>query len=80
MSHGLHRFSSKWTKATIKFCHKLWLEGLAEKAGISLVPVFKTSLKAPLIVPEVFQSTFGCTRLSEDHLQEFNKQHNQNFR
>lgn len=73
--------NSKWTTATKKFCHKLWLNSDAEKAGISLIPMFKaTHSDEPLNVPELFKSTIACARLSSEQLKHLNKSVHQNYR
>ncbi|CRL02618.1 CLUMA_CG015799, isoform A [Clunio marinus] len=71
---------TKWSKSSYDFFHQLWLNGLAEECGISMIPTYRLTSdpegeEAPLWKDVVF----GFTKLNSDETARLSREHNQTY-
>lgn len=71
---------STWSKDTHDYFHKLWKDGEAAEAGVSLLPVIRmTTEDVPYDVPWK-DVVFGCTDVSKETLARISAQQKRNYK
>lgn len=71
---------STWSKYTHDFFHKLWKDGHAAEAGVSLLPALRiTTEDVPYDVPWK-DVVFGCTDVNKETLARLSAQHKRNYK
>lgn len=70
----------KWSKDTHDFFHKLWKNGDAAEAGVSLLPVIRITTESKGFDVTWRDVVFGCTELNEKSIERFSQQHNRNYK
>lgn len=72
-------YSRKWSKETHDYFHKLWKNGDAAEAGVTLIPTIRITTDQPYDVPWK-DVVYGYTDLSETALERFNSVHKRNYK
>lgn len=71
---------SKWSKPTLDHILKLWKEGHAREAGISLQPLLNLTEENITKPPAWSKITLGLHILNEAYLAKLSKEHGKSYR
>lgn len=63
--------TAKWSRGTLEYLKKLWLDGKAKEAGITLQPIVNLYEEENFKLPEWLNLTLGYSELSEKQLNEY---------
>lgn len=70
----------KWSKDTHDYFHKLWKEGNATEAGVSLLPVIRITTESQPYDVLWKKVVFGCTDMTKKTLERLSAEHNRNYK
>lgn len=70
----------KWSKPTLDHIFKLWNEGHAREAGISLLPIINLTEENITEPPAWTKITLGFHVLSDSYLKKLSKEHGKTYR
>lgn len=73
-------FYRKWSKDTHDYFHKLWKNGYAAEAGVTLIPAIRiTTDDQPYDVPWK-DVVYGCVDMSKTVLERLSSVHKRNYK
>jgi D-amino-acid oxidase len=64
-----------WSKSSHDFFHKLWCAGMAEEAGITMIPIFRLTTDSQDLDPCWKNVVFGYKNLKPSELQKLGNEH-----
>lgn len=71
---------SKWSKHTHDYFQKLWQNGDAIEAGVSLLPVIQLTTESGGINAPWRHIVFGCTDLDAKAIEQYGQMHKRNYK
>ncbi|XP_055294813.1 D-aspartate oxidase-like [Sitodiplosis mosellana] len=69
-----------WSKDTHNYFHKLWKDGVAEEAGVSLLPVTRMTTEDQSYDVPWKDVVFGCTDMTKETLERLSAEHKRKYK
>lgn len=70
----------KWSKDTHDYFHKLWKDGNAEEAGVSLLPTMRLTTEPNPYKALWKEVVFGCTDINTKTLKRLSEEHKRDYK
>lgn len=71
----------EWSKSSHEFFHELWKNGLAEEAGITLIPIYRLTTDSEVQEDPCWHDVvFGFKKLKSNELLELSQEHGRKYR
>ncbi|KAG5683755.1 hypothetical protein PVAND_013020 [Polypedilum vanderplanki] len=69
----------QWSKTTHEYFHHLWLNGLAEEAGITMIPCYRLSAEEEIQNPCWKNIVFGFRELTSQEISKMSREHRRKY-